>query len=292
MPTLCCACGGAILRSQGDSVACKSCSGIYHRVCAGIGVTTDEELQNWKCGECLSRDRLETIISSFDEMKADVEKLKVLQGESKISLDKVLVNLRSVSELSSQLKSNSASIKRLNKSVELLKSNQNKLESILKRRELVVTGVPETESDAKKVVLNICKFFGIAEATVNLDNCFRFKSPSSKVNPILVVFSGAKQRDDLLMAYRRRKKPIKATELGLTTDTPIRIGEHTSSDQKNLMIVAREQLIKNCGFKFLWFRDNKVLLKEKEGAKTICLSSLEDIDRIKKSWKNPLDSLD
>lgn len=204
----------------------------------------------------------------------------------------MLNKLNDVSDLSSQLKSNTASITRLNKSVDLLKSKQHKLESILKRRELVVTGVPETEKDAKKVVLNICKLFGIAEATVSLDNCFRFKSPSSKVNPILVVFSGTKQRNDLLMAFRQRKKPIKATELGLAVDTPIRIGEHMSSEQRMLMNVAREQLINKCGYKFLWFRDNQVLLKEKEGDKTTCISSLEDIDRILKSWKNPLDVLD
>lgn len=292
MPTLCCACAGAIVRSQGDSISCTSCSGIYHRDCVGIGVITQEELQNWKCGECGSRDRLESIISSFDDMKADVEKLKGLQNETKKSIDKVLKNLSSVSELSSQLKSNTASITRLKQSVELLKNKQHRLESILKRRELVITGVPETESDVKKVVFNICKLFGIAETTVNLDNCFRFKSPTSKVNPILVVFSGAKQRDDLLMAYRRRKKPIKATELGLTVDAPIRIGEHTSSEQKNLMIVAREKLIKNGNFKFLWFSDNQVLIKEKEGAKVMCISSLEDIDRIKKTCINPLDTLD
>lgn len=286
MPSLCCACAGAIQRNQSDSVVCKSCTGIYHRDCIGIGDATQDELLNWICSECFSRERIESIISSFDQMKQDVEKLKILQGESKVSIDKLLVNLKSVSELSSQVKSNSSSITRLNKSVELLRKNQLKLESVLKRKELAVTGVPETEIDVKKLVLKICKLFGISEATVNLESCFRFKSATSKVNPILVVFSGVKQRDDVLLAFRKRKKPIKGTEIGLNTDSPIRIGEHTSFEQKNLMLVAREQLVKNGGFKFLWFRDNRVLLKEKEGAKTIVLSSLEDIESVKKSRTN------
>lgn len=301
MPSSCANCSAQLIRAHADSITCTKCSSLFHRKCIsdGYNLTTPDQTSTWVCDNCRNtvplsntNTSLSNIVASVSELKKNIENLNKLHAASSETMEKVLIELNTVSQLSSQVQINSTSISELNKAVVNLNRKQSRIDNLSHQKELVITGVPDTETNLVNIVRAISKHLGLNDTALNIDKCFKFNSKTSKVKPILLVLCSAIDRDALLTAFRRKKSGIKLSAIGLKGDSLISIGEHMSFEQRTLMNMAKEKLINTGKFKFLWFQNNNILAREKVGSKIVKIINKDNLIRLDQSTTNPMDAID
>lgn len=290
MPRLCCLCAQSLSRSSGEAVNCTTCENIYHRTCASVDNTTlPSALNQFICHECRINETVlgadstaNSVLAQLEDLRKEISSIKTLQDQSSSAIKNFENKLNVVTSLAQQVSSNSSKINNVSKAVSELHNKVNKLDYFEKSKQLVITGYPQSKNENLiGIVGKIATVVGVELPSSVLDKCFRFRPKNGRVQPILVIFSSSVWRDKLLKAYRSRKSALKGADVGVVCDGSISLGEHLSSDQQNLLTQTKEDLKQPGLAEFVWFQNNKVLVRPRQGAKISVVTSVTDILRLK-----------
>lgn len=147
------------------------------------------------------------------------------------------------------------------------------------KNSLEISGIPEEDDEVIFEVINkVGKGLGINVTPEMLEVCHRSggkSQTSDKPRGIVVKFARKKYKEEFLQK-RRLKRILKTKDVNLSGDSCIYINEILSDECRKVLNAAR-LVKKEKGFKYLWVRNGKVLLRKEENGNVITLSSLEQV---------------
>lgn len=277
MPTTCSKCDDIISRTDNNqSICCIKCRRIYHTVCVNVKQTEYAAIKNkWNCSECLGTSgeiNVAEILANFNELKNDLNTVKCTVVNIENKVEKVV-------QLGTAVLKNQDDIKQLKKENNLLKKDINRLETISRQNNLVITGVPESPSEN---LVDIVSTIGIKlNSPVQKERIVkacRFQSKTGKIKPILVVFDSYRVKNDLLWRFKVDKIELKGSDIGLNTNGYIHFGDHLGTCLQKLLHLAKTKLVKSGICKFVWEQNGFVLARKTPTSKIIKLKCDADID--------------
>lgn len=157
-----------------------------------------------------------------------------------------------------------------------LREKLENIEQYSRNKNIEINGVKELpHEDCKEIVVNIAKELDLNISKNDIDIAHRLHT--SKVNisrSIVVQFKTRTIREQI--AHKRfmvvSNKDINGTPIG----SKIYINEHLTTYYKNLIRQAKIKQ-RETGFKFVWFRNNKLLARRTEDSPVIWIQNEEDI---------------
>ena len=308
MPTNCASCEAVILS---DYARCGECSRKFHFECSINEVVYRKKINNkqpWRCSACLKRPtirRLDSddggsmmdnvswkaelaaelskllapINSHLDELKQDVSVVKQFAQHMSDGYDSFLLEIK---ELRSQLADTKreqlhmkACLATKDAEINTLSDKLNQLEQYQRNRNIILNGVPCTQGeDCKTIVCNIARKLNVDLDPRDLDVAHRLRTvKKSTAPPIVAQFTSRNVRDCLLA-----KKKLILTEggfRGMKVGDAVYLNEHLSN-YNNRLLTLTKNLARQYGFKFAWFRDGRVLVREDTGCRPFVILSEDD----------------
>lgn len=152
-------------------------------------------------------------------------------------------------------------------------------EEFIRKNSLEISGVPEEKGEEIfEVIKKVGKGLGINVTPEMLEVYHRSgaeSQTSDKPRGIVVKFARKKHKEEFLQK-RRLKRVLRTKDVDLSGDSCIYINEILSDECRKVLNAAR-LVKKEKGFKYLWVRNGKVLLRKEENGNVITLSSLEQV---------------
>ena len=169
----------------------------------------------------------------------------------------------------------------LKEELQLIKQKVQRNEMYLNEKKIEIHGIPTGENeDLNEIIQNIGKNFDHPIKKEEIDDIYRVWSPNkthrTKTNPIVVIFSKRIHKEKFLSL--RKKRSIFTDEIGLrnVARSQVFINEYLTKEGKELLWKAKQFKGKN-GFKFLWIKNGKLLLRKNETSQVIRVSCAEDL---------------
>ncbi|CAK1553380.1 unnamed protein product [Leptosia nina] len=146
----------------------------------------------------------------------------------------------------------------------------------------------EKKNDLFNMAYNLTKFLGMEHLKDRIRDVHRFPAyKNSSASTINIEFSDTLTKWNILKAakqYNRENPSAKLNSVHLkinSSQTPLYISESLSQCTKQLYYLTR-QFIKTEGYLFCWVINDKVYIREKEGAPHILVKSEEHLQLLKK----------
>lgn len=156
------------------------------------------------------------------------------------------------------------------------------LDQYSRNKNIQIDGVPEEKSEnLRELVVELGKLIEVTMEPKEIDAIHRIPTrneKNAKSPPIVVQFTTRQLREKILTGMRIKK--IMTGDLMKTGEQkPVYVNEHLTRTKKNIMFEARK-LKFDKGYKFLWSRNGRIMIRKDEQAKVIELQSLDDLKRI------------
>lgn len=197
----------------------------------------------------------------------------------------------------STLEDRSAKILQLEKDNRTLQDNLNQLakrtnllEQHARSANIEIQCVPEHKSE--NLVSTILQLSNVVKCDIkdtDIQICTRVAkkdTQSKRPRSIMVKFCSPRLRDSFLaatMKFNRAnvKCKLNTSHLGIGGDKPqpIYVAEHLSPENKALHGAARTRA-KELGFKFVWVRNGRILMKKSESSETFVVTNLETLKNL------------
>ena len=175
MPLLCQSCLQYIQRTTAESITCTGCDAIFHKNCVDFDANTP--VLEWKCSDYSSGFDLCVMQLTLAQIKVDIDRLKKCNDETSKMVQNITSKLDVVSELSKQVYINKNNLVNLNRVMDDVNVKCSSLESILKRNNMVISGVPPSSAiNLTELVVNIANLLQVPMSSDNIDSAFRFRS--------------------------------------------------------------------------------------------------------------------
>lgn len=292
-----------------------SCNLFYHGKCVGLNKQDITKFLQpdayWYCSRCRSdASKRKSIIGvqledpgsdgqEPEESSGTYVMLKSIQADIKSLHSKYNDVLNSVNFCSDQVSSFESLIKRfdeqmkqiqaiskennhLKNEVNSLTSRIDRLENEARAKNIEIQGIPEKANENLPLVLEkIGESVGCVIAKSDIDHVFRvYQKSNDRVKPIVVKLSSKFKRDEMLAAVKNKKHSTpNRSGPGLSVDNisdNIFINEHLSYGTKLILKQAKDMAKQN-GFKYVWVRDGRVLVRKSDRSSVINISSDDDV---------------
>uniref|UniRef100_A0A8D9B526 FP protein C-terminal domain-containing protein n=1 Tax=Cacopsylla melanoneura TaxID=428564 RepID=A0A8D9B526_9HEMI len=198
---------------------------------------------------------MDSVLSSFDELKRNMTNVQAKQ----VKLEKENEDMkRTIRDLSCKLMEN---------------------EQKTYDRCLEVNGIPETITDPKKIVTVLCKK---AEVQVPSENSFTVErsrmGPQNKPKSITIKFESKIARDAIFKGCKAKKPQVSDFTGNERDKLAVFVNEQMSPTNKKLFYQAN-QIRKEKNFAYLWFADNKILLKKTQESRAVRIYDIQDVNK-------------
>lgn len=266
---------------------CGQCKGYFHLECGNVSEVDARLMQQektpWKCEECTRRGTTQRRSTIYDvhnqdsdgigEVKSILRDLQSEFREMRAAMD--FLNEK-FEEERKRSKIMSDMFTEISKDNVLLKERVEKLELALNtqqanniKKNICINGLinNDEKTNAKQKTL---KLFSYLDATENDLESIKLLDTKSGIKVVAtLVDDTAKER---ILGARARKGKITRRTVGIgLEDTVIYVSEELTKDLYSLFKSAKK--LKDVGYKYIWHRNGKVLVRKQEGDKTIFIKS-------------------
>ncbi|KOB58189.1 Zinc finger DNA binding protein, partial [Operophtera brumata] len=130
---------------------------------------------------------------------------------------------------------------------------------------------PEQKKDLQDIVKNVCTELNVTVMETEICDVFRLKSRSknSMPNPIIVEFSTANKKEEILNSlkkYRKERKILTTENLKIAGPSmPIYISENLTPKMKRIYYLARE-FARSHNYRYSWTSYGNVYLRKEEAS--------------------------
>lgn len=294
----CLSCNEA-LSEKSLKMKCVECEYSYHLgACSGIQESTfktkgESWHSAWRCQTCrISKQR-----SSKPKKDSDVDVMVALAAMNK-KLDSLLDLKETVNGIEqaiqmlsdkydgviSRMTQQEMDLKELKKRVERveqdeakaeirqLKDQINELEWRSRRQNLELHGIPTTEKENMMEKVNkVARSLRLPELTpTDIVSMHRLASKPDKIPGIIVRFMSQTTRDLWL------SKRLHLKEDG----NNVYLLENLTKHEKSLLWSAKE-CAKEKAYKYVWYRNGRVLVRKADGEPVIVIKSIDDLERLR-----------
>lgn len=165
--------------------------------------------------------------------------------------------------------------------IQQLEDRLDETEQYSRRNCVEIQGLPVQNNDVIQTVKDLGSALGMEIQDSMIDACHTLgRKPNSKEpSGIIVKFVRRVNADDML-AKRRAKRDFSTRHLNLTSDYPIYVNESLTSARRRLLAMAREERKKH-GYKWLWVRGGKILLRKEDNGPVIFVKCQADLQKIR-----------
>ncbi|XP_054259446.1 uncharacterized protein LOC128984177 [Macrosteles quadrilineatus] len=145
-----------------------------------------------------------------------------------------------------------------------------------------INNIPETkDEDVLEIVKKVGSSLDFMITDEMVDACHRVGQKSNKrTRGIIVKFTRRMTKDEILKR-RRKKQDLSTRDVGYN-DTPketVYLNENLTSYRRKVLNAAKD-LKKEMGFKYLWVRNGKILLRKKDNENVIVLTTLVQVTEL------------
>lgn len=214
-----------------------------------ISQKLNEQLKDIRESQQFISNQYEEIKQAVAEVAALKSKLSDLENTVKMQ-DKEIVNL--------QLK--------------IAQQDQYSRRNNLEIREVAVTAGEQVE----EIVIRVAGKAGVQVTSTDIEAAHRVKSEPGKIPMIIARFVNRKVRNEVL---KQRKTTITNHEIAGTGPGRIYISENMCPFYRKLHFEVRTKA-KDKGYQFVWFVENKILVRKAPGTPTIAVESAADLHKI------------
>lgn len=227
---------------------------------------------------------LETINLKVNELDSIKSELQNLTKSVVFHAEQYDVLLEKVNEINGTLKNQNKIINKLqeeNKEKDIVIYNLidkiEHLEQYSRNKNIEIVGIPEKKGeDCKDIVIDMARELQMDIKKSDIDVAHRIHSAKPNVpRNIVAQFTNRTVRDQII-----NKKQLTITNNsinGSSIGTKIYINEHLTPYFKNLLRLAKIKK-READFKFVWFRNNKLLARKTENSPVIRLFNEKDIN--------------
>lgn len=229
------------------------------------------------------RKQLTDLQSSMTNIKLQIESLRSTTSEVEKSLEFLCGENEDMKKKLSSLEllasTQETRIKSLEGTVE--EQSRQSVVNMLEMRNVPWTP-KETKSELMKTTLHIIQLIAPHTSETDILETRRLPSKTEK-KTILVCLASGSLKSNIILASRKYNAQNKGNPLSTLVTAPnsprepIYIDEHLTAKGKRLYYLAR-QLKKKGLFQFCWTAHGKVLLRDKEGGKTIHVTEEDQIN--------------
>lgn len=278
MSKVCKECNGD-LPTNGNYVTCRGgCKQGYHFDCTTISQQTfntrsKADKEAWRCQNCRkgkrkptssdeekeSESMIKEILSRVAQMQIDIKNnydaLKIENEELKHKIDKLIKNNGE----------KDAKINELNIRV-------NELEQYSRRDQIEIYGIEESENEnLQNIIIEIAEKIGVEIKDEDIHVVHRLGKIKKDKKPRAVIAKMQRKKTEEII---NKRKPISLQ--GYTNN--IYINEAMSPFFKDLWWKAKNQA-RDMGYRYVWFKRGKLLVRKNEGNRPIRIQSEEDIEK-------------
>lgn len=319
MSSLCCVCNLKVNRDS-PKIICGICDNLFHTHCASVSDellnTLRLEKGKWNCSNCVqqghtdvtvghipvtavtaSSNNINNFVSSYSSV--NLSQPAKLSRDNTITLqtifDEILELKNSTCINNKQLDLRLAKLETTLDKIDVLVAENNELkqklfimeerlevvEQQLLQNSLEIVGVDfvndENIKDTIIKVTNTGLNLNIHEN--DIDVAYRKRRKNGEyTNVIYVKFLYRNFRNNVLEAKRKQKRLL-SSHCGILGDNNIFVNESLSLYKKKLFATAKKAKIDK-GYKYLWIRNSKILMKKIDGDKTVVINNFNDLDNI------------
>lgn len=160
------------------------------------------------------------------------------------------------------------------------------LEQYTRRDNIIINGIPDTNSESVTEIINTISTLTGAENLIHdVSVAHRLPARPGKLRPIVVRFTKRTSRDQWLKCFKDEAK--KNLSYGLQTQKLcqsfqpgiVTASDHLTSYMKNIFYKTR-MAAKEKGYKFVWTRDCKVYIRKNENSPVSRIINDDDLDKI------------
>lgn len=282
-----------LLPRNGDFVKCSKCSSQLHFDCSGILSKTWKaksatKKAEWICTVCRKSRKNSHDSSSSDVSCSEESALDSIKREL-TNLNNLFTNLQSsVSSIDKKLEEAMGKVDTLiqeNKNLKTensaLKSRVSDLEQYSRGNNLIISNIPQAAGEnTVEVVQRVAKLAGVSIDERDIDACHRLPKSPKQAHPTIVVRFCRRLVKQNLLKNKRNPNLINGN-LGFTQVVPngkIYLDEHLTSEKAKLFSAAK--MLKNNGYKYVWCKEGKILVRKADGDKVVLIRTEEDIARL------------
>lgn len=210
------------------------------------------------------------------------DQLRDIENSLNFNSDKIddfLAEMGSIREKQKKLEDENEALKMKVKSMTIAMED---LDQYSRNKNIQIDGVPEEKGEnLRELVMDIGKKVDVDLDAKEIDVIHRIPSKNEKntrSSPIVVQFTTRQLREKILAGVRKSK--ITTKDLKKTGEERIvYVNEHLTRAKKQIMFEGRKLKFEK-GYKFLWSRNGKIMIRKDEQSKVIELQNLEDLRKI------------
>lgn len=252
-----------------DGCLCAKCAQKFHFHCSTVKKATWVNYglvkqKQWRCTKCRDgSSECSTPTAEVDSIIIPNPSLKQLNMKmdlilkSHIESKNEMAELKNmISELKSELKNRDEKIQELNEKLWIM-------DQYSRNRNVEICNIPKTQGEnLEEIVVNMASKMDITIEARDVDIVHRLPSRNGDVEPIIVQFCSRRVRDQFLS---NKKKVITSYETTGEGMGKIFINANLNKYFKDLRYKAKQEA-NNHGYKFVWFKNNKILMKKNESS--------------------------
>lgn len=219
--------------------------------------------------------------NQFLELKNTLEELQKSVKFISNDYDDIKVEMSKTNESLIQLKKENDLLKT---SVSDLSTRVNLLEQYSRQDNLEISGVPENQAEnLTSMVLQLGKTVSCKIETTDILTATRVKKLSAQNNQprsVIVKVRTTRIRDEILASVTKFNRThatekLNSSHLGYGgLKQPVFVSEHLSPLNKAIHAETRK-IARAKGYKYVWVRDGKILLRKDDGSRAIHVKSLQ-----------------
>lgn len=241
----------------------------------GYGLSKQKQ---WKCTKCrevtIEAGGLTPVLDNDTALAEINSKLDLILQKNEDTTNEV-ANLREmVTDLTKEIKKRDDTIKKLTEKIEIL-------DQYSRNKNIEICNIPKVENEnLKKIVLKLADKMEVGVKEDDIEVVHRLPSKGNKIQPIIIQFQSRQVRDRML---NRKKKIITTSELIGQGNGKVFINPNLNKYFRELRYKAK-QLGNELGYKYIWFKNNKILAKKNEFSKdVIIITNEDDLEKMKKN---------
>lgn len=245
-------------------------------------------------------DRLEELIKSsaallrseFQAFRKEFEVIAELQNATKFLSDQCDEFAEGLKSLQSEVKCLKSENTQLQQNVKELNTKVLQMEQQARECNVEIQCIPEHRNEnLVNTMMQLAKTVSCPLVEKDLLNCTRVAkqdTSSSRPKSTILKLSSPRLRDTLLSCCLKFNKDnpndkLNTSHLGFGGDkSPIFVNEHLSPSNRDLQAKARS-FKKNAGYKHLWVRGGRILMRKDDKSPVIWVKSMDTLDKLTKS---------
>ncbi|XP_075210788.1 uncharacterized protein LOC142318134 [Lycorma delicatula] len=294
------------ITTKHSKIACIDCKTLFHASCENMSKDDIELLifnnEIWRCEHCALSKRkdlqletavqrnnftLDDVMSAINELKRAQKRMisdmnessdllhKKIDDNSKIIADQTLKLVEYVQKIENLTAKNH----NLRQQVKQLEFRLEDVEQYSRKSMIEIHGIPKKDDeDVVDTIKKVGDVIGFQITDEMIDACHRLPGKNNMSDGIIVKFVRRRDKENF-MKKKRDKKLITTLNMGFTTDTPVYINESLCPPRRRLYALAR-QAKKYKGYKYIWLRDGKILMRKNEKDKIVQIRNEEDLNKL------------